>query len=435
MTRAKRATLGGPDELSEGMIKKALQTKKASNGTLNGTQGQRKRSALADVGNIGKSELGESKTGKKQTNNGRGALSSKSTNAGVQKTSRANSRPALSSKDSNLKRSASATSENLKRPASQNAETAIKRRATGSSTSEPVKEESPDTEVGDLKPSFTVEVERVEKRETLKVEEIKPEVKPAAQAVEEFEPMIEVTHDEDQIPDLDSEDLEDPLMVAEYAVEIFDYLRDLELTTMPNPDYMMHQEQIDWADRDVLNDWLIQVHQRFQLLPETLYLAINILDRYLTCKYVEIERLQLIGITAMFIASKYEEVLSPHVSNFSYMAKDYQDEEILNAERIILKALEYDLSYPNPMNFLRRISKADSYDIQTRTIGKYLLEISVLDHRFLEFTPSHIAAASMYMSRLILQRGDWVCFLQKLCINYRAKLLTGCRLGPLLRLH
>ena len=110
----------------------------------------------------------------------------------------------------------------------------------------------------------------------------------------------------------------------------------------------------------------------------------------------------------MFIASKYEEVISPHVSNFTYMAKDYEDQEILNAERFILAALNYDLSYPNPMNFLRRISKADNYDIQTRTLGKYLMEISSLDYRFLEFCPSHVAAAAMYMSRLILERGEWV---------------------------
>lgn len=60
------------------------------------------------------------------------------------------------------------------------------------------------------------------------------------------------------------------------------------------------------------------------------------------------------------------------------------------------------------MNFLRRISKADNYDIQTRTLGKYLLEISVLDHQFMEYCPSHVAAASMYMSRMILERGEWV---------------------------
>src|SRR6202012_169078 len=104
--------------------------------------------------------------------------------------------------------------------------------------------------------------------------------------------------------------------------------------------------------------------------------AVNIVDRFLSAKIVPLDKLQLVGVTAMFIASKYEEVLSPHVGNFVHIADDgFTVEEVLSAERYILATLKYDLSYPNPMNFLRRISKADGYDMQTRTLAKYLIEI------------------------------------------------------------
>ncbi len=168
----------------------------------------------------------------------------------------------------------------------------------------------------------------------------------------------------------------------------------------------------------ILIDWLIEVHTRFHLLPETLFLTINIIDRFLSKKVVQLDRLQLVGVTAMFIASKYEEVLAPHVANFKHVADDgFTEEEILSAERFILGTLNYDLSYPNPMNFLRRISKADNYDIQTRTIGKYLMEISLLDHRFMAYRPSHVAAAAMYLARLIFDRGDWVSLARHLTLN------------------
>lgn len=212
------------------------------------------------------------------------------------------------------------------------------------------------------------------------------------------------------VKDLDSEDLEDPLMVAEYANEIFEYLRDLEVKSIPNPDYMDHQDDLEWKTRGILVDWLVEVHTRFHLLPETLFLAVNIIDRFLSAKVVQLDRLQLVGITAMFIASKYEEVLSPHVENFKRIADDgFSEAEILSAERFVLSTLNYDLSYPNPMNFLRRVSKADNYDIQSRTIGKYLMEISLLDHRFMQYRPSHVAAGAMYLARLLLDRGEWVC--------------------------
>jgi hypothetical protein len=202
------------------------------------------------------------------------------------------------------------------------------------------------------------------------------------------------------VEDLDAEDVDDPLMVAEYV---------LEIATQPNADYMDHQEDLEWKMRGILVDWLIEVHTRFHLLPETLFLAINIIDRFLSNKVVQLDRLQLVGVTAMFIASKYEEVLSPHVANFRHVADDgFTEAEILSAERYILGALNYDLSYPNPMNFLRRISKADNYDIQTRTLGKYLMEISLLDHRFMEYLPSHVGAGAMYLARKILDKGEWV---------------------------
>ncbi|OQE24349.1 hypothetical protein PENSTE_c007G00941 [Penicillium steckii] len=227
--------------------------------------------------------------------------------------------------------------------------------------------------------------------------------------------VVEDVHEEviekvsaDKALDLDTEDLDDPLMAAEYVVEIFDYLKDLEVATLPNPEYIEHQPDLEWKMRGILVDWLIEVHTRFRLLPETLFLAVNIIDRFLSAEVVALDRLQLVGVTAMFIASKYEEVLSPHVANFSHVADEtFSDKEILDAERHVLATLEYNMSFPNPMNFLRRISKADNYDIQTRTLGKYLMEISLLDHRFMGFPQSQIAAASMYLARLILERGPW----------------------------
>ncbi|KAJ3266006.1 G2/mitotic-specific cyclin [Blyttiomyces sp. JEL0837] len=85
----------------------------------------------------------------------------------------------------------------------------------------------------------------------------------------------------------------------------------------------------------------------------------------------------------------------------------YTDEEILKAERYLLSVLEFNLQYPNPLSFLRRVSKAEQYDIQTRTLAKYLMEISLVDHQFLEMKPSLISTAGIYLARKMLSRGDW----------------------------
>ena len=178
---------------------------------------------------------------------------------------------------------------------------------------------------------------------------------------------------------------------------------------MPNTDYMEQQPHLKWEMRGLLTDWLIEVHHKFRLLPETLFLAVNLVDRFLSARVVSLAKLQLVGLTCLFIAAKYEEVICPTVSNFLFMADGgYTDEEILSAEKYVLTTLEFDLSYPNPMHFLRRVSKAEGYDIQTRTLAKYLMEMSCVDYRFLGYTPSHLAAAGVWLARLILERSEWV---------------------------
>ena len=412
LTRAKAAALE-TTHASTDAIKKPLQRSKSTTSGSLGADQKRKRAALGDVSNLAKNDMvGGEKVAKKPLSTKGGLVSKAAQPTKVEKVSRQGStRSILGTKDKN-----SAVSD-LKRPASVTGVSgpASKKRQTGSSSSTltaTIKEENEGAEnIAPLqnKSVVSVEVERKSiKTEVVKEEVVQKEivVKPISHTAQELL---------DEVQDLDAEDAEDPLMVAEYVVEIYDYMRELEISTMANANYMDNQAELEWKMRGILVDWLLEVHTRFRLLPETLFLAVNIIDRFLSSKIVQLDRLQLVGVTAMFIASKYEEVLSPHVQNFRHVADDgFTEEEILQAEKFVLQALDYDLSYPNPMNFVRRISKADNYDVQTRTLGKYLLEISCLDHRFIEYPPSHIAAAAMYLARMVLERGEWVGIPQSL---------------------
>ncbi|WWC90823.1 uncharacterized protein L201_005760 [Kwoniella dendrophila CBS 6074] len=206
----------------------------------------------------------------------------------------------------------------------------------------------------------------------------------------------------------DDVDMFDTTMVAEYADEIFAHMEVLEESVMPNPKYMDFQTEIEWTMRTTLIDWLLQVHLRYHMLPETLWIAINLVDRFLSVRVVSLVKLQLVGVTAMFIAAKYEEILAPSVEEFVYMTENgYTKDEILKGERIILQTLDFTVSsYCSPYSWVRKISKADDYDIQTRTLSKFLMEVTLLDHRFLRCKPSMIAAIGMYLARRMLG-GDW----------------------------
>ncbi|KAK8216514.1 G2/mitotic-specific cyclin CYB1 [Phyllosticta capitalensis] len=396
MTRAKAAALTSSQDVSAADPPKKTVTRKAS-ATSTTT---RKRNALGDVTNA-KGEV-EGKAGKegkdvkKPLATKQGPVSKAAAPTGVTKASKtASTRTVLGPKDKST----------IKRPASGSgvSSATAKKRVT-----KDIKESTKDVDEAPAKENVASTKQTKVKAESKPLEPIeeapKAEVKLTKAIIEEKLEHLEVP----EVPDLDEEDANDPLMVSEYVCEIFDYLKELEIATMANPKYMENQTELEWKMRGILVDWLLEVHTRFRLLPETLFLAVNIIDRFLSRKIVQLDRLQLVGVTAMFIASKYEEVLSPHVQNFRHVADDgFTEDEILSAERFVLAALDYDLSFPNPMNFLRRISKADNYDIQTRTLGKYLLEISCLDHRFIAYPPSQISAAAMYLARLVLERGEW----------------------------
>ncbi|KJR82631.1 G2/mitotic-specific cyclin 1/2 [Sporothrix schenckii 1099-18] len=395
ITRAKAASLH-VDELN--VPAKPLQPKKAVQVASAQPAGLRKRAALGDVSNVTKVEVAEAKkvAGKA------GLVSKAAQPTGIQKnTSRSTGRTALSTKEASKKTT------DAKKSGHGTIGTVQKRKvATASASVATIKDDAPTEDQEPVRKKAHTVTSRLEEPATSdSTREQEPSL-PLNDTIEEFVPTDFVYPE--GVKDLDSEDLDDPQMVAEYAADIFEYLRDLECGSLPNPRYMNHQDELDWKTRGVLVDWLVEVHTRFHLLPETLFLAVNIVDRFLSAKVVQLDRLQLVGVTAMFIAAKYEEVLSPSVGSFRHVADDgFTEAEILSAERFMLGTLNYDLSYPNPMNFLRRVSKADNYDIQTRTVAKYLTEISLLDHRFMSYRPSHVAAAAMFLARLILDRGEW----------------------------
>ncbi|KAG9081132.1 G2/mitotic-specific cyclin, partial [Ceratobasidium sp. 392] len=238
------------------------------------------------------------------------------------------------------------------------------------------------------------------------------EAQEASRAVAQVEQSVEPAPvDPDEIwTDLDKDDDGDPLMVSEYVIDIFNYMLELEKTQAQslNPHYIEKQKELNWGMRGILGDWLIQVHARFRLLPETLYLAMHLVDRMLSIRVVSLSRLQLVGVTCMFIAAKYEEIMAPSVKHFVECADSaYTEKDILDAEQYVLRVLGWDCSYPNVMTFLRRVSKAEDFDDQTRSVGKFFVEIACVDHRLLPFPPSQIAAASLWLARLILDRDTW----------------------------
>lgn len=214
-----------------------------------------------------------------------------------------------------------------------------------------------------------------------------------------------------QVPveNIDAEDTENPQLVTEYVNEIYNYLRSVESVQSVKADYLEGQTEILPKMRAVLIDWLVGVHLQFHLLQETLYITIAILDRYLQTDIGTVTRkkLQLVGVSAMLIAAKYEEIYAPEVKDFVYITdRAYTEKEILRMEIRILSVLNFDLGRPLPLHFLRRASKAGGVDAATHTLAKYIVELSLGMYSICSVPPSKVAAAGLALAIRLLEPGS-----------------------------
>lgn len=163
--------------------------------------------------------------------------------------------------------------------------------------------------------------------------------------------------------------------------------------------YMSQQRDVNDKMRGILVDWLIEVHLKFKLAPETLYLTINIIDRYLERRELKRTKLQLLGVTAMFIASKYEEIHAPEARDFVYITDHaYTKTGLLDMERDVLKALHYNLTVVSPYGLLEFYCEISKHDRKLRCFSQYLIELALVCYKMLQFSPSLTAAAAVYLT-------------------------------------
>ncbi|KAL6853808.1 hypothetical protein ACP4OV_019837 [Aristida adscensionis] len=212
------------------------------------------------------------------------------------------------------------------------------------------------------------------------------------------------------IENIDKLDGGNELAVVDYVEDIYTFYKTAEHQSRPC-DYIEAQVEINSKMRAILADWIIEVHHKFELMPETLYLTMYIIDQYLSRQPVLRRELQLVGVSAMLIACKYEEIWAPEVNDFILISDSaYTREQILKMEKRILNMLEWNITVPTPYVFLVRFLKAATYpdikiDKEMEHMVFFFAELSLMQYGLVTRRPSMIAASAVYAARLTLKRA------------------------------
>lgn len=222
--------------------------------------------------------------------------------------------------------------------------------------------------------------------------------------------------------------LRNPQSVAEFAQDIFLAMRENEESYMVAPDYLEKMgSDIKDTSRAFLIEWVIDVQRKFRLLPETLFLAVVICDRYLASQKSRKSDLHLIGVTSILISTKYEEIYPPEMNELLSVSENkFRKAELLVMEFKMLSALDFDFTQPSIYRFLERFRKISilQSDEQAFFFAQYISEICLLDTYLLKYRPSEVAAASLILSGGVTKNNRMIW-------NKEMEKITGMKLESL----
>ncbi|VFQ78280.1 unnamed protein product [Cuscuta campestris] len=196
------------------------------------------------------------------------------------------------------------------------------------------------------------------------------------------------------------------------------------------------QNDMSPSMRLILVDWLVEVAEEYRLVADTLHLTVSYIDRFLSFRALNRSKLQLLGISCMLIASKYEEIQPPHVEDFVYITDNtYTKVEVIAMESDLLKFLGLETGNPTTKTFLRIFTKPSQDNIKFSTMEFeflccFLAELSLLDYRCVQYLPSLIAASAIFLARFTIlpTLHPWSSALQQYT-GYKPSELKDCVLA------
>ncbi|AEO53358.1 hypothetical protein MYCTH_2294547 [Thermothelomyces thermophilus ATCC 42464] len=205
------------------------------------------------------------------------------------------------------------------------------------------------------------------------------------------------------------------LACDEYLEDIMQHIRQMEDETLPDANLIDMQREIQWFMRPYLIDFLVEAHAAFSLLPETLFLTVNLLDRYCSKRVVYKQHYQLVGCAALLIAAKYGDKKDrvPQINELNNMCCGLYDAGMFTQmEMHVLNTLDWNIGHPTVDFFTKLVAAEERDSLEVEHMAAYICEIALYHRDFVSTKPSVMARASLALGRAILGKpevndGEW----------------------------
>lgn len=196
--------------------------------------------------------------------------------------------------------------------------------------------------------------------------------------------------------------------LEEYHASINAHLLEKDLRNPVRKDYMQAQTDINAKMRSILVDWLVDVHLKFELLPQTLFGCVSLIDRYLQVTELKRTRLQLVGVASLMIVAKIEEVYSPMVKDYLAVCDNaYSAAELLAMEGEILATLGFNVLCPSAYTFLSNYNFRMELEDKLFYYCQYLLETALLEMNHLKHSSAVLAAGAIFFANKLFKKEGW----------------------------
>lgn len=193
--------------------------------------------------------------------------------------------------------------------------------------------------------------------------------------------------------------------------DMYQTLHSIESVNIARTDYMSTQPDINSNMRAILMDWLVSIQYKMRFSAETLFITANLIDRYLEIVQISRKDLQLLGICSMLIACKYEETVVPNIKDLVYITADaYNKDQVLEMELKIVTELKFNLASVTCLRFIERYSDLLGFSQREYFLARYFSELSLLDYHFIQYKPSALASACVYLASKYRGHSNNTCF-------------------------